>query len=240
MNRSLPLPTVGNSAHWWARMSYILACEALSNGGSVCAMNETGDDLPFDLPTGCGRAAGDLAPALAAAIAAYGRPRALAVAAGPGSFTGLRIAVIAVRTLAWLDDLPIHPVDSLGALAMGYGHGTWWLGMSLKRDTTFTGVYRSDGQRVTTLSPAMPQADDQPWTRPTYDNLRLGGPALADKPALRQWAGDLAIGPTRPLQAGDVARAATSYAPVGWSDLLPDYRQVSGPELQRAASKARS
>ncbi len=218
-------------------MSYILACEALSTGGSVSALSDDGTDLPLASSPGCGRAAGDLAPALAAAIAAHGRPRALAIAAGPGSFTGLRIAVIAVRTLAWLDDLPVHPVDSLAALAIAYGPGTWWLWMSLKRDTTFTGVYRSDGQVVTSLQPAAPQADDRPWSRPPYADMRLGGPALTDKPMLRERAGDLEIGPTRPVQASDVARAAASYPPVAWTALMPDYRQASAPELQRAATK---
>ncbi|MEA2063989.1 MAG: tRNA (adenosine(37)-N6)-threonylcarbamoyltransferase complex dimerization subunit type 1 TsaB [Gemmatimonadota bacterium] len=43
----------------------------------------------------------------------------VAVAAGPGSFTGLRVAVSAAKTLAWSTGLPLFAVDSLEALAFG-------------------------------------------------------------------------------------------------------------------------
>ncbi len=47
---------------------------------------------------------------------------AVAVAAGPGSFTGLRIGVSAAKGLAWAAELPCAAVSTLEAMAMNLAH----------------------------------------------------------------------------------------------------------------------
>ena len=46
---------------------------------------------------------------------------AVAVAKGPGSFTGVRIGVAAAKGFAWGAELPIYGVSTLEAMAMGLG-----------------------------------------------------------------------------------------------------------------------
>ncbi len=45
----------------------------------------------------------------------------VAVAAGPGSFTGVRIGVAAAKGFAWGAEIPCHGVSTLEAMALGLG-----------------------------------------------------------------------------------------------------------------------
>ena len=47
--------------------------------------------------------------------------QAVAVANGPGSFTGVRIGVAAAKGFAWGGEVPIYGVSTLEAMAMGLG-----------------------------------------------------------------------------------------------------------------------
>lgn len=64
---------------------------------------------------------------LAEGHSSLGQMDALAVSQGPGSFTGLRIAISCVQGLAFSADKPVVPVSSLAALALGArrSHPEW-------------------------------------------------------------------------------------------------------------------
>jgi tRNA threonylcarbamoyl adenosine modification protein YeaZ len=114
----------------------LLAFESIARTASACLVDQDGREVAYADLAG-GEAERGLVPLIDGLIRRHGRPSAFAVAAGPGSFTGLRIGVVAARTLAWMEQVPVHPVDSLAARAAEAGEGLWWVLIPLKRDTTF-------------------------------------------------------------------------------------------------------
>ena len=93
------------------------------------------------LMASCGVAAGDI--------------DAVGVAAGPGSFTGVRIGVAAAKGFAWGREIPCVGVSTLAAMAVGFGA---WQGyvcpvMDARRSQVYNALFRAEGGVLTRLRP---------------------------------------------------------------------------------------
>lgn len=62
----------------------------------------------------------NLMPMVEFALNYFDKPDTIAVTVGPGSFTGVRIAVSCVKGLAMIDEIPCVPVSSMEALAYNF------------------------------------------------------------------------------------------------------------------------
>jgi tRNA threonylcarbamoyl adenosine modification protein YeaZ len=218
----------------------LLAFESVARSASACVVDDAGTERAYRDLAG-GEAERHLVPLLDGLIREYGRPDRIALASGPGSFTGLRIGTVAARTLAWIEDVPVHAVDALAARAAEAGDGLWWVLVPLKRDTTFHGLFRVSGGKVETLWPTTAWADTEPLATRVPVEATAIGPALLAKPDLaRRWMPDVRTGSASALTARGVALLAPQVPPIAWSQVLPAYHQLSAPELQRQKSGSSS
>lgn len=79
----------------------------------------------------------------------------LAVAAGPGSFTGLRIGVSALKGLAWAEDKPCCGVSTLLAMAQNARafSGTVVCAMDARRSQVYNALFSCENGELTRLCP---------------------------------------------------------------------------------------
>ena len=75
---------------------------------------------------------------------------AVAVASGPGSFTGVRIGVAAAKGFAWGLELPCVGVSTLEAMAenLGAWDGTVVPTMDARRSQTYTAIFRAENGKL--------------------------------------------------------------------------------------------
>ena len=79
---------------------------------------------------------------------------AVAVAAGPGSFTGVRIGVAAAKGFAWGKELPCCGVSTLEAMAVGLGAYEGYVVpvMDARRSQVYTATFLAEGGQLSRIT----------------------------------------------------------------------------------------
>ena len=192
------------------------------------------------------RLPGELAATLAEADVRVEEIDLLAVAAGPGSFTGLRVGIATIQGIAMAQTKRVVPVSALEALARAAMNadrpvGAW---MDAQRNEVFAALYAADGRDE--LIPAVSAPADEvlnAWWSHTTNLARVtfvGDGATRHEETLRRRIGaDVAIVAPPPLAgligqiaAENPARAVLPHA------IVPIYVRRSDAELARARRAA--
>ena len=142
----------------------------------------------------------------------------LAVATGPGGFTGTRLSVVLARTLAQQLQLPLDGISSFLLMAhrhwnggLGLGSAPFWLVQDLPRRGVVAGMYQPDPQALGGMVERQ-----TPRLFPHLDDLRARA-ACPLVPAKIQLPNDLSA-----LLCLSQAAAATGTA-APWQLVLPIY-----------------
>lgn len=163
-----------------------------------------------------------------------------AVAHGPGSFTGIRIGVSAVKGLAWASDKPCVGVSTLEALAWnGVCAGSYVCPvMDARRSQVYNAIFEIKDGRPVRITPDRPIA----LSELAEDVRALGAPVLllgdgarltADYFFANGIAFTLAPENIRWQSAWGVAMAARDKSFGSADELLPVYLRLSQAERER-------
>ncbi|MGE0363882.1 MAG: tRNA (adenosine(37)-N6)-threonylcarbamoyltransferase complex dimerization subunit type 1 TsaB [Vicinamibacterales bacterium] len=191
-------------------MIWILAVDTSSPGGAVALVRD--DTVVLDLAGDPAVSHAERLPAAIAAVLAEAAVPAtaldvLAVAAGPGAFTGLRVGLATIQGLALALDRPTAGVSSLAAVAWRWFEGG--------RDGDRCGVWL-DGARgdVFAAAYARPAAGSWPLAE-------IAPPTVARPEAtLTAWHGVLA--PAGPLLLGPGGTRHAAAAGTAWPVVVAD------------------
>ncbi len=169
---------------------------------------------------------------------------AVAVAQGPGSFTGVRIGVAAVKGLCWALEKPAVGVSTLEAMAwngVNRGEGTLvCCCMDARRSQVYNALFTiKDGKperlvpdravSLEELTAGLAERAETPFL--VGDGAALVHEYLSDR-AMRA---ELAVGPLLHQSAWGVCMAAQDKQPESAGALLPVYLRLSQAERERQA-----
>ena len=205
-----------------------LLAESYQNSGLT--HSQTLMVMAEDLLKVCGKSAADVT--------------ALAVAAGPGSFTGVRIGVSAAKGFAWGAEKPVYGVSTLEAMALGLGvmDGHICCCMDARRKQVYNAIFLAEDGKLTrvcedrAIALAELKQELEHIDGPIY--LVGDGAALAHK-TLSADIPELILPPEhrRQQRASGVALAALEAIERGESGdgaaLQPNYLRLSQAERER-------
>ncbi|SEN39730.1 tRNA (adenosine(37)-N6)-threonylcarbamoyltransferase complex dimerization subunit type 1 TsaB [Lihuaxuella thermophila] len=168
--------------------------------------------------------------------------QALAVSAGPGSYTGIRIGVTTAKTMSWALGLPLYSESSLTVLAM---NGLRFDGVVVplfdaRRRRVYSGVYRREGERMVEQIPQQVVEVDL-WLEQIAElnqpALFLGDDVVRFEEVIRRRLGEKARFGTaaenipRASQLGMLCRHKwANHEPPEHADFSPNYLQMTEAE----------
>ncbi len=190
-----------------------------------------------DLLTQCGKAASHV--------------QAVAVANGPGSFTGVRIGAAAAKGFAWGADIPLYGVSTLEAMALGLGVWDGYIcpAMDARRSQVYNALFYVNRGIVTRMTPDRAIAlsdlkeEIKSLTKPVflvgdgsnlcYNTLLESVPNLVLPPEhrLHQRAVGVGLAALQKIAAGETGDAAAS---------APNYLRLSQAERERMEREKQS
>ena len=169
----------------------------------------------------------------------------IAVAAGPGSFTGVRIGVAAAKGLAWPEDKPCAPCSTLESMAWPLAHLEGRLivcAMDARRAQVYNALFLARGEGLERRSPdraiSMAELGEELKNFPEI-KIVVGDGARLCYNTLREEVPGLTLAPVhlRMQSAWGVARAAEELARAGGlvsgGELAPVYHRLSQAERER-------
>ena len=169
----------------------------------------------------------------------------IAVAAGPGSFTGLRIGVATAKGLAWGEDKACAPCSTLESMAWPLAHMEGELivcAMDARRDQVYNALFLAEGDKLRRLSPDRAiSLEELGEELKNYNNSKIvvGDGAKLCYNILTEAGLTLKLAPRylRMQCAWGVARAAEELAAQGalvkGRELEPVYHRLSQAERER-------
>lgn len=187
----------------------ILALETSTDAGS-CALRVDGVTRVRHCPAGRAHS-GTLLPLvrelLAEAGIGSGDLAAVAFGAGPGAFTGLRVACGLAQGLAMGAGCPVLPVSTLAAMAAASGSTQVLTLLDARMGEVYTGHFASQGDDWQPQAPVDVQAPEAIVLPLPVDGLIACGNAIAAYPVLatRLTAAGISVRPDIMPDAGSVA-----------------------------------
>ena len=167
---------------------------------------------------------------------------AVAVAMGPGSFTGVRIGMAAAKGFAWGREIPCFGVSTLEAMAFAAGRarGLLCAVMDARRGEVYNALFEAKSGVLTRLTPdrAIAVAELAEELRgETRRLLVLGDGGRLCRDGLAQLGVESELAPAQLLyqNAVGVGLAAEHGTPVSAQELAPVYLRISQAERERNA-----
>jgi tRNA threonylcarbamoyladenosine biosynthesis protein TsaB len=161
----------------------ILAIETVGLRGSVAALNN--DEVLLERALNSAqRSAQSLAPGVRDLLAEVGwscaQVELVAVAEGPGSFTGLRVGVTTAKVFAWAAGCPAIGVNTLEAIALQSPvvAGRLSVVLDAQRDELFVADFRHDASGQLRGAETTRVVTRENWLASLAADDRVSGPAL--------------------------------------------------------------